>query len=92
MDQQIYKFRYTIADVSKPIMGNDFLRKFRFAIDVPGKKLINIDNFRYNILAYNILAKSNNKSLSLHTITNSNSCQNILNEFPEILVFKSDQN
>ena len=86
INQQIYKFRFTIADVSKPIMGNDFLRKFRFAIDVPGKKLINIDNFRYNILA-----KSNNKSLSLHTITNSNSCQNILNEFPEILVFKSDQ-
>ena len=82
-----YKFQFIIADITKPIIVSDFLRKFRFAIDIPGKKLINIDHFRYELLS-----KSTRKPLSLQHISTTNPFENILDEFPDILSFKPEVN
>ena len=84
------QWEFMLADVTKPILGNDFFLKHHYsiyAINIVGKQLINL-----YISKIEPLFKTSQPSLALHYIsTNSNTTfHDIIYEFPEILTFNPE--
>lgn len=74
-----FKWKFTIADVSKPIIGADFLKHHKLLVDVHGRKLIDKETnlaTKTSILYY--------PSSSIRTIDTNEKYHNILAEFPDI--------
>ena len=72
-----------IADVCQPILGADFLVSNNLAVDLHGRRLI--DLFSYTIIP--TTATLGSYKLGIHRVrTNDNDLASILNEFPELLV------
>lgn len=76
-----FVWRFIVADVTKAIIGVDFLSHFNLIVDVRNKKLIDGTT---NMSAVASTAVSDSAILSVKVMTGSSKYHNLLSEFPEI--------
>ncbi|XP_059096674.1 uncharacterized protein LOC131891166 [Tigriopus californicus] len=77
-------WRFIVADVSTPIIGNDFLRSFGYLLDVRGQRLVDPDcpNTSVPLLS---LGQTSSPSLGLECFIVSNDpYQRLLGEYPTL--------
>ncbi len=83
---------FHIADVRQPILGADFLVSNNLAVDLRGRRFI--DLFSYTFIP--MTGTLGSHKLGIHRVrTDDNDLASILNEFPELLVphfHASDEN
>ena len=78
--RRIFPWRFVVADVTKPIIGVDFLKYYNLIVDCRNKKLID------NLTSISSIATviNCNDIFSVKVITGESRFHKILNEFPEI--------
>ena len=73
---------FIIADVRRPILGADFLRRHKLLVDLCGQKLIDAHSFQ----SYACAATSNNLCVSpVATVDSNHYKQCLLQQYPELL-------
>lgn len=75
-----YPWDFIIAQVSKPILGSDFLSAHGLMVDIKGKRLIDTDSF-----SETFLRKTKARSLHINATIAKNDFVDLLAEFPDIL-------
>ena len=78
---KVYSARLILADVKKPLLGADFLRRHNLLVDVKGQRLIEATTFASTICG---IQYSSGHELSLLD-SSSNQFRKVLCEFPELL-------
>lgn len=74
-----FTWRFVIADVSKPIIGADFLAKYELLVDMRNKRLLD------QVTNLTITGKrSNNAIASVKTVTGTSPYHKLLQQFPDI--------
>ena len=76
-----FTWKFTTADVSKPIIGADFLRYFGLLVDVGRKRLMDAETFLTAPASYRCSAVS-----KLCVLVQTDQYSDILNEFREVTV------
>ena len=76
-----FTWKFTIADVSKPIIGADFLRYFGLLVDVGRKRLMDAETFLTVPASYRCSDVS-----KLCVLVQTDQYSDILNEFREVTV------
>ena len=74
-----FEWSFTIADVSKPILGADFLRHYGLLVDLKCKRLMDAETFLTVPTSYRRSTVS-----KLCVLVKNNSYSDILNEFQEV--------
>ena len=74
-----FTWNFTIADVTKPILGADFLRYYGLLVDLGRKRLMDAETFLTVPTSYRRTTVS-----KLCVITNKDMFSNILDEFKDI--------
>ena len=73
---------FIIADVRRPILGADFLRRHKLLVDLCGQKLIDAQSFQ----SYACAATSNDLCVSpVATVDSNHYKQCLLQQYPELL-------
>lgn len=75
-----FPFNFLIAEVTRPILGADFLHKFGLIVDVKNKRLIDRET---TLSVKSKVVKG--PSLGLSLVSNDSPYHDLLQEFPEIL-------
>ena len=79
-----YKWNFVVADVSRPLLGADFLRSESLLVDLKGKRLVDAETFQSVPLA---LGRAEVDAPHLDAIsTSANQYDRLLAEFPDITV------
>ena len=77
-----YEWSFVVADVSRPLLGADFLRSKSLLVDLKGKRLVDTETFQSVPLG-----KSEVEAPHLNAISSStNQYDRLLAEFPDITV------
>lgn len=76
-----YSWRFIVADVTKAIIGADFLSFYNLIVDCRNQRLID-NNTAISVLASS--AATSNLILSVKVMTGDSNYHKILNEYPEI--------
>ena len=81
--RRTFRWIFIIADVSKPILGADFLHHFGLLVDIAHGKLVDTNT---HLSIHGILAKDTPTSLAITTSTPSQEhvYSSLLSEFPEL--------
>ena len=74
-----YKWDFIIAEVSRPLLGADFLRANSLLVDLKGKRLVDAETY-----SSTPLRKAGPLAPHLSTISSNNEYDALLAEFPEI--------
>ena len=85
--QRLFSQDFYLADVTQPILGADFFTKNHLAIDLRGRRLIDLDDC--SSLAAKAVAATSVTIAGLSTQP-SNALTRLVHEFPEILVPRFD--
>lgn len=80
--RRTFSWRFVVADVTKPIIGVDFLNFYHLIVDCRNKRLI--DNTT-SVTAVACSVKKFNSLYSVKVLTGETPYHKILNEFPEII-------
>jgi len=78
----LIKQDFHVAEVTQPILGADFFIKNHFAIDLRGRRIINLNDNR----SFNIKLAPSAPIVSGLTTSSSDRFSRILQEFPDILI------
>eukprot|EP00731_Ephydatia_muelleri_P021797 Em0014g388a len=73
-----YQWSFTIADVSRPLLGADFLRSNSLLVDLKGRRLVDAETYHSVPLG-----ATRTPALHLNAVT-SNQYNTLLSKFPEI--------
>ena len=73
-----YQWSFTIADVSRPLLGADFLRSNSLLVDLTGRRLVDAETYHSVPLG-----ATRTPALHLNAVT-SNQYNTLLSKFPEI--------
>ena len=73
-----YQWSFTIADVSRPLLGADFLRTNSLLVDLKGRRLVDAETYHSVPLG-----ATRTPALHLNAVT-SNQYNTLLSQFPEI--------
>ena len=73
-----YQWSFTIADVSRPLLGADFLRSNSILVDLKGRRLVDAETYHSVPLG-----ATRTPALHLNAVTN-NQYNTLLSKFPEI--------
>ncbi|XP_033228969.1 uncharacterized protein LOC117180584 [Belonocnema kinseyi] len=76
-----YSWRFVITDVTKPIIGVDFLHHYGLLIDIRNQKLI--DSLT-TLSVQGKVSECDTSLLSIRAISGSSPCHKILQEYPKI--------
>ena len=84
--KRLFKQEFHIADVTRPILGADFFIRHNLAVDMRGRRLVDLDNASF------IQAASTSASANIAGLSSSpcNSFSRLLHDFPDILVPRFD--
>lgn len=77
-----YTHEFYIAEVTRPILGADFFRSHHIAIDVRGRKLLNLSNGRLHAMQ----SSQNAESVSGLSTRQHSEYDGILQQFPGLLI------
>ena len=83
LDDRSYGARLVIADVRRPLLGADFLRRHNLLVDMRGQRLIESDSYH---AVHSMIDSTQSTPIQLSSIApTSNKFRKILNLYPEIL-------
>jgi cleavage and polyadenylation specificity factor subunit 1 len=84
--KRLFKQEFHIANVTRPILGADFFIRHNLAVDMRGRRLVDLDN------SFSFQAASISASASIAGLSSSpcNSFSRLLYDFPDILVPRFD--
>lgn len=77
-----YEVRLIIANVQRPLLGADFLRRHNLVVDIKGQRLVEADTFASVPCSVDQVSFDELASID----TNANVFRKVLNEFPGILL------